>query len=131
MQIFWLLTTHGDSRYLGASHEAGSKDHGELKQVAQAADQLGYEGVLIPTRSCADSPNLWAGVGLMRGVAGTALAGNPQEVAELLFPLLPLENLCAPGRSNLTGPFGEIIANDIVPTPTQASRAASPEEAAA
>ena len=28
------------------------------------------------------SPNLWAGVGLVRGGAGTALVGNPQEVAE-------------------------------------------------
>ena len=27
------------------------------------------------------SPNLWAGVGLVRGGAGTALVGNPQEVA--------------------------------------------------
>jgi len=63
-------------------------------------------------------PNLWAGVGLVRGGAGTALVGNPQEVlarlqeyadlgvdsfvlsgyphleeairfAELVFPLLP------------------------------------------
>ncbi len=27
------------------------------------------------------SPNLWAGVGLVRGGAGTALVGNPEEVA--------------------------------------------------
>jgi alkanesulfonate monooxygenase len=27
------------------------------------------------------SPNLWAGVGLVRGGAGTALVGNPDEVA--------------------------------------------------
>lgn len=97
------------------------------------------------------SPNLWAGVGLVRGGAGTALVGNPQEVAarikeyaelgietfifsgyphleeayrlaELVFPLLPLELARAPGQANLTGPFGEVIANDIVP---QAARSAS------
>src|SRR5262249_50702879 len=28
------------------------------------------------------SPNLWAGVGLVRGGAGTALVGNPQQVAD-------------------------------------------------
>lgn len=28
------------------------------------------------------APNLWAGVGLVRGGAGTALVGNPQQVAE-------------------------------------------------
>src|SRR5271157_3139390 len=27
------------------------------------------------------SPNLWAGVGLVRGGAGTALVGNPEQVA--------------------------------------------------
>jgi alkanesulfonate monooxygenase len=66
------------------------------------------------------SPNLWAGVGLVRGGAGTALVGNPEQVAarmreymklgidrfilsgyphleecyrfaELVFPLLPLK----------------------------------------
>ena len=90
------------------------------------------------------APNLWAGVGLVRGGAGTALVGNPQQVAdrikeyaalgleyfvlsgyphldeahrfaELVFPLLPLElQRKLPGRA-LTGPFGEIVANHIVP----------------
>ncbi|OQW69827.1 MAG: alkanesulfonate monooxygenase, FMNH(2)-dependent [Proteobacteria bacterium ST_bin12] len=88
------------------------------------------------------APNLWAGVGLVRGGAGTALVGNPQEVAdrikeyqaigidyfifsgyphleesyrvaELLFPLLPL-NLDneheASIKTNLTGPFGEVLS---------------------
>lgn len=100
-------------------------------------------------RSRADleiDPHLWAGVGLVRGGAGTAIVGNPQQVAakleeyraigaeafvlsgyphleeayrfaELVFPLLPLEhtqNEKLPGRA-LTGPFGEVIANHIVP----------------
>lgn len=92
------------------------------------------------------SPNLWAGVGLVRGGAGTALVGDPQQVAdrikeyaalglnyfvlsgyphleeahrfaELVFPLLPLdvqERLQGP---KLTGPFGEIVANNYVPQP--------------
>ncbi len=90
------------------------------------------------------SPNLWAGVGLVRGGAGTALVGNPQQVAdriqeyadlgleyfilsgyphleeahrfaELVFPLLPLDvQKKLPGKT-LTGPFGEIVANSFVP----------------
>lgn len=98
------------------------------------------------------APNLWAGVGLVRGGAGTALVGNPQQVAdrikaysdlgleyfvlsgyphleeayrfaELVFPLLPLdvrEKLAAP---KLTGPFGEIVANNYVPGPAKLASA--------
>lgn len=55
MQVFWFIPTHGDSRYLGTSEGAREVNHDYLKQIAQAADNLGYEGVLIPTgRSCED-----------------------------------------------------------------------------
>ncbi len=96
------------------------------------------------------SPNLWAGVGLVRGGAGTALVGNPRQVAdrlveyadlgleyfvlsgyphldeahrfaELVFPLLPLDlQRRLPGLA-LTGPFGEIVANTYVPRPAASS----------
>jgi alkanesulfonate monooxygenase len=56
MKIFWFIPTHGDSRYLGSSRGARVADHAYFKQVAIAADSLGYEGVLLPTgRSCEDS----------------------------------------------------------------------------
>lgn len=55
MKIFWFIPTHGDSRYLGTTTGARHLSHDYLKQVAVAADSLGYEGVLIPTgRSCED-----------------------------------------------------------------------------
>lgn len=54
--VFWFLPTSGDSRYLGSADGARSADIAYLRQVAQAADSLGYYGVLIPTgRSCEDS----------------------------------------------------------------------------
>jgi alkanesulfonate monooxygenase len=91
------------------------------------------------------SPNLWAGVGLVRGGAGTALVGDAATVAErideyrrigidtfilsgyphleeayrfaeLVFPLLSLNQ-----QNNVTpirvntGPFGETIGNDYRP----------------
>jgi alkanesulfonate monooxygenase len=91
------------------------------------------------------APNLWAGVGLVRGGAGTALVGDAQTVAarireyqdigidtfimsgyphleeayrfaELVFPLLSLDK-----SSNVTpirvntGPFGETIGNEYRP----------------
>ena len=88
------------------------------------------------------APNLWAGVGLVRGGAGTALVGNPQQVAErireyqalgitnfifsgyphleeahrfaaLVMPLLPLAgHEQTKARSVNTGPFGETIGGD-------------------
>lgn len=55
MSIFWFIPTHGDSRYLGTANGARQLDFNYLKQIASAADSLGYEGVLIPTgRSCED-----------------------------------------------------------------------------
>jgi len=99
------------------------------------------------------APNLWAGVGLVRGGAGTALVGDPPQVAarieeyaalglehfilsgyphleeahrfaELVFPLLPLDVQRKLESRALTGPFGEIVANGIVP-PHQRQTAAS------
>lgn len=91
------------------------------------------------------SPNLWAGVGLVRGGAGTALVGSGEtvaarmqeypdigidsfilsgyphleeayRVAELVLPRLRLNHGLAKGPTSVnTGPFGETIANDYRP----------------
>ncbi|MGN7940639.1 FMNH2-dependent alkanesulfonate monooxygenase [Virgibacillus sp. 6R] len=90
------------------------------------------------------SPNLWAGVGLVRGGAGTALVGDPKtvaqrmreyeeigietfilsgyphleesyRVAELLFPYLEIEKPSNHGNPSIVSPFGEIVANDLYP----------------
>lgn len=93
------------------------------------------------------SPNLWAGVGLVRGGAGTALVGDPETVAarmreyadlgietfvlsgyphleeayrfaELVFPLIGKGRQGGP-EGSLTGPFGEVVANEFVPKVSQ------------
>ena len=54
--ILWFLPTHGDGRYLGTVTGGREVNFHYLRQIAQAADQLGYYGVLLPTgRSCEDS----------------------------------------------------------------------------
>ncbi|MBB3002518.1 FMNH2-dependent alkanesulfonate monooxygenase [Paraburkholderia tropica] len=92
-------------------------------------------------------PNLWAGVGLVRGGAGTALVGNPEQVAarmkeyadlgietfilsgyphleesyrfaELVFPLLPGRQ-AKQSDGPLSGPFGEVVGNHYLPKASQ------------
>jgi alkanesulfonate monooxygenase len=56
LSAFWFLPTHGDGRVL--TSKLGDRDitFGYLRQIAQAADQLGFEGVLLPTGSiCEDA----------------------------------------------------------------------------
>ncbi|MBS0908038.1 FMNH2-dependent alkanesulfonate monooxygenase [Tatumella sp. JGM118] len=56
LKIFWFLPTHGDGRYLGTSRGGRPVDLAYLQQIALAADNLGYHGVLIPTgKSCEDA----------------------------------------------------------------------------
>ena len=54
--ILWFLPTHGDGHYLGTTNGGRDVTFNYLRQIAQAADQPGYYGVLLPTgRSCEDS----------------------------------------------------------------------------
>lgn len=56
MELFWFVPTHGDGRYLGTREGARAVSYHYCKQVAQAADELGFAGVLLPTgKSCEDA----------------------------------------------------------------------------
>lgn len=55
MKVLWFIPTYGDSRYIGSAIGARGTDFAYLKQVAQAVDELGYYGALLPTgRTCED-----------------------------------------------------------------------------
>ena len=55
LDIFWFLPTSGDTRYLGQSSSGRGVSNDYLRQIAVAADELGYDGILIPTGSgCLD-----------------------------------------------------------------------------
>ncbi|QJD85374.1 FMNH2-dependent alkanesulfonate monooxygenase [Cohnella herbarum] len=56
MELFWFIPLHGDGRYLGTSEGARAVDYDYIRQIAQAADRLGYHGVLVPTgKACEDA----------------------------------------------------------------------------
>lgn len=90
------------------------------------------------------SPNLWAGIGLVRGGAGTALVGDPDtvvarmleyadlgidtfilsgyphleeayRVAELLFPRLPIKKVNNQIKTQMFSPVGELIGFENFP----------------
>jgi len=53
---FWFIPSHGDGRWLGAEEGSRGTEFDYLSQIGQAADRLGFHGVLIPTgRTCEDS----------------------------------------------------------------------------
>ncbi len=56
LNFFWFIPTHGDGTYLGTDKGSRRPEFRYFKQVATAVDQLGFEGVLLPTgQSCEDS----------------------------------------------------------------------------
>lgn len=56
MHLFWFLPTLGDGRYLGTATGARPITLEYLRQIAAAADDLGFEGALLPTgRGCEDA----------------------------------------------------------------------------
>jgi alkanesulfonate monooxygenase len=132
------LIEHLDDKTIAAAQAAFARFDSEGQRRMSALHQGRRDRLEV-------SPNLWAGVGLVRGGAGTALVGSAEEVAarmleyselgietfilsgyphleeayrtaELLFPLLPVEQTQALGTGNVTGPFGEMVANEYSPS---------------
>ncbi len=53
--IFWFLPTSGDTRYLGKSDFGRAPTNEYLRSIAVTSENLGYDGLLIPTgASCLD-----------------------------------------------------------------------------
>jgi alkanesulfonate monooxygenase len=136
------LLRHVDDRTIALAQQSFAKLDSEGQRRMSALHQGSRDKLEV-------SPNLWAGVGLVRGGAGTALVGSPEVVAErmleyrelgietfilsgyphleeayrtaeALFPLLPLSQRKAAVSGNLTGPFGELIANEHPPAAREA-----------
>lgn len=131
------LIRHLDDETIAAAQAALSRTDSEGQRRMMQLHNGSRESLEI-------SPNLWAGVGLVRGGAGTALVGDPDtvaarmleyadlgidtfilsgyphleeayRVAELLFPKLPV-GITLPPPSRMVSPVGEVIANERIPT---------------
>jgi alkanesulfonate monooxygenase len=74
LDLFWFLPTSGDGSYLGTEKGHRPADIGYLREIAQAADRLGFGGVLLPTgTNCLDG---W--------MVGAALAPHTERLKFLL-----------------------------------------------
>jgi alkanesulfonate monooxygenase len=63
LRMFWFLPTTGDGRYLGSRQGHRPADFATMREIAMAADRLGFEGVLLPTGShCEDAWMMGAAV---------------------------------------------------------------------
>ena len=131
------LISHLDDASIAAAQHAFSQFQSEGQRRMAALHGGRREQLEV-------SPNLWAGVGLVRGGAGTALVGDAEtvarrllayanlgidtfilsgyphleeayRVAELLLPHLPIERAERLIEHNATGPFGEMLANRFAP----------------
>lgn len=55
LEVFWFLPTSGDTRYLGSSEFGRAPTIDYLRSIATTSENLGYDGLLIPTgSSCLD-----------------------------------------------------------------------------
>lgn len=74
LDLLWFLPTSGDGHYLGSSVGHRPAEFGYLRDIAVAADRLGFKGALLPTgNSCLDGWTL-----------GSALAPLTQRLRFLL-----------------------------------------------
>ena len=74
LDIFWFIPVSGDGSYLGTDKGHRPAEFGYLKQIAQAADRLGFGGVLLPTGKSCDDP--W--------ITAAALASHTERLRFLL-----------------------------------------------
>jgi alkanesulfonate monooxygenase len=56
MKLLWFIPTFGDGRYLASARGARDTNLSYVRQIAQAVDELGYYGALLPTGRTCDDP---------------------------------------------------------------------------
>lgn len=92
LDIFWFLPTSGDTRYLGQSDSGRAPTNAYMRQIATAAEELGYDGLLIPTGSSCLDP--W--------VTAASLAPVTRRIKLLVALRTSLGNVTASARQAAT-----------------------------
>ncbi len=57
LDFLWFIPSSGDGAYLGSDDLSRPVDPGYFREIARAADRLGYSGVLIPRAWPARNPS--------------------------------------------------------------------------
>jgi len=110
LDLFWFIPVSGDGSYLGTEKGHRPADFEYLKEIAQAVDRLGYQGVLIPTGKGCDDPWITAAalapltkrlrflVALRPGVSSPAFAARQSAALDRISNGRFLVNVVAGGN---------------------------------
>ncbi|WP_411033667.1 FMNH2-dependent alkanesulfonate monooxygenase [Shinella sp. BYT-45] len=124
LNFFWFIPTHGDGSYLGSDRLSRPPEFRYFKQVAIAADALGFQGVLLPTgQSCEDSwitatalatatERLKFLVALRPGVTSPAFAARQTVALDRISEGRLLLNVVVGGNPTELGGDGIFLAHD-------------------
>ncbi|MET4733727.1 alkanesulfonate monooxygenase [Thalassospira sp. MBR-102] len=124
LNFFWFIPTSGDGSYLGSLERQRPANFDYFKEIAQAADRLGYQGVLLPTgQGCEDSWITAAGlatvteklkflVALRPGVTSPAYAARQTAALDRLSKGRLLLNVVVGGNPVELAGDGVFLAHD-------------------
>jgi len=124
LNLFWFLPTGGDGPYLGSTIGHRPADFGYLREIAVAADRLGFGGVLLPTgNNCLDGWTLGSALApatqtlkfllaLRPGILSPALAARQSAAFDRISNGRLLLNIVTGGLPNELGGDGLLLDHD-------------------
>lgn len=124
LNLFWFLPTSGDGPYLGSTLGHRPADFGYLREIAVAADRLGFGGVLLPTgNTCLDGWTLGSSLApktlrlkfllaLRPGILSPALAARQAAAFDRISNGRLLLNIVTGGQPNELAGDGLLLDHD-------------------
>ena len=124
LNFFWFLPTSGDGPYLGTDDYHRPPDNTYLRDIAIAADRLGFGGVLIPTGANCEDPWITAAsiapfterlkflVAIRPGIASPAFYARQTAALDRLSNGRALVNIVVGGNPNELAGDGVFLPHD-------------------